>query len=210
MPQKTSLLYDAVMLYAMHYFINETLLFTEETAEEALRSLLSPALLPYNRDLSPKLINRQVKYEIYLLLREKTDDVLQGLEKELMKSKKAYWGNCFCTIILLCMCAEMVQVAADLKVVHELRSNQPNPNLTREASVGACTKLDIMPIRQSMIMFHAIYRSHKQNSRHKLERAFNPLRDGIQIDAEGGVDKPMLELVSQIRSIVETLGTHPV
>jgi hypothetical protein len=197
------------MLYAMHYFLNEKLLFTDETAEKALRRLRSPAPLPYMRDLSPKLITRQVKYEMYTLLLEKTKDVLKGLEKQLKKSKKGSWADCFSVVMLLCMCAEMVQVATDLKVVHDLRSNQGDPSLSRGTTIDACRKLDNLPIKQCMWMFHTVYKSQRRNSSHKLERAFNPLRDGIQIDAAEGVGEPMVNLVKEICQIVKHLGMHP-
>jgi hypothetical protein len=190
----------------MHFFLKEKLLFTSETAKEALQSLRSPVPLPYVRDLSPKLITRQVKYEVYILVLEKTDEVLQGLEKELMKFKKGSWGNCFCVIMLLFMCAEMVQVLADLKVVHELRSNPGGPDLSRGTSIEVCRKLDVRPIRQCMEMFHTIYRSHKQNTNQKMERAFNPLRDGIRIDPKEGIDESMLDLVRDICRVVSDLG----
>jgi hypothetical protein len=194
------------MLYALHFFLKEKLLFTDETAREALQRLRSPVQLPYVRDLSPKLITRQVKHEIYILVREKTEEVLQGLEKELTKAKKGSWGNCFCVIMLLCMCAEMVQVQADLKVVYELSNNLGGPNLSRGTSIDVCRNLDTRPIWQCMAMFHKIYRSDKRNTNHKMERAFNPLRDGIRTDSKEGVDEPMLNLVRDIRRVVSDLG----
>lgn len=195
----------ALVLYAMHYFMTQVLVFTDESADAALNCLTRPTRLPYTRTLTPKLLSLQIKQEMYVLIREATTHLLEDLRKTMCASEntsKIAWGSSFCAISILCMCLEMVQSLTDLKIVHMMRE-EGNSNISRADSENQSREL---PIFYSMEMFHLAFRSHKRIGSQKNEHGFNPIRDGLNVDNKSGLDEAVVALIKALRQIVTKHG----
>jgi hypothetical protein len=188
-----------MMLYATEYFMTRSLLFTDDSAKRAMRSLKRPMQLPYSPDVSSRLITRQVKHEMCKLLHEVTAEVLEGLEKELRSRTRSSWAMSFCIILVLSMYAEMVQVVTDVRLVRQILEGS---SVSRDISIETCRILDDLPIAQCSEIFHAVYHTSKPIRGPRNERGFNPIRDGLEVDAEEGINQDMADLVEQIRDIV--------
>src|SRR5580700_2173690 len=117
-----------MMLYAMNYFLSRIITFTNESATEAVSRLRMPMQFNYQRSKSAKLLNMQIKLEMYRLLHEVTRDVFERLEKELRTRTKGSWATSFCVILILSSCVEAVQVAADGFVLHISQSRNDGFN----------------------------------------------------------------------------------
>jgi hypothetical protein len=145
--------------------------------------------------LSSRLLNRQIKYIMHKLHREITLDVLEGLERSLRSRTKDSWGHSFCTILILCLCIESLQIAADVMVLWDMQEKGDKASNNRAQSLNACEELDEYPFGQCKKLFHDIYRSHKDASRGgRGDNAFNPLkmaaksgRMGLDLQTEGMV-----------------------
>lgn len=186
------------MLYAMFYFMTRSITFTEASAEEVIRSLQHPTQFRYKRDRSARLITRQIKQVMYTLLHQTTAEVLDGLEHEI-RGRKPAWGSSFCIILILCMCVEMVQVTADVRIVRKMLSDQ---SVTRDTSIDLCRKLDEIPMEQCISIFHALHRTKKPKVGPRNEHGFNPLRDGLELDLKEEISQELVDLVEDMRGVV--------
>ncbi|CZR58090.1 uncharacterized protein PAC_07980 [Phialocephala subalpina] len=169
------LVQNALRLHTIHYFMSTLITFSEESAEKVSRSIRNyDALLePY---LSSRLLNRQIKYVMHKLHREITIEVLEGLERSLRARTKDSWGPSFCTILILCLCIEDLQIAADTMVVCDMLKKGTESKYTRDQSYQVCLALDEYPFMQCKRLFHDIYKSHKEQNGGAREGGFNPLR----------------------------------
>jgi len=190
------------MLYAMFYFMTRSITFTEASAEEIIRSIQHPTQFRYKRDRSARLITRQIKQVMSVLLHQTTADVLDGLEREIRSRDKLAWGTSFCIILILCMCVEMVQVAADVRIVRKMVTASPHPAVTRDISIDLCRKLDDIPMAQCIGIFHALHRTKKPKIGPRNEHGFNPLRDGLEIDSGAGITQELVDFVEDMRGVV--------
>ena len=194
------------MLYAINYFLSRFASLTNESATEVISRLRTPVQLNYQRSRSAKLLNIQIKQEMYRLLRDVTHDVLEGLERELRTRAKGAWATTFSVILILSTCVEAVQVAADGYIVHKLLGK--DHSVSRDEAIEICRQLDERPFASCMNLFHDIYRTSRSKNGQRNEKGFNPIRDGLELNGKEGFDRPTLELVDEIRSIIRNHGKH--
>lgn len=173
--------------------------FSSDSAEEIYRSLVTFSddfaedvyeYLLHNdvpQHLSSRLLNRQIKHIMHQLHRDLTAEVLKGLEKSLRSRTKDSWGASFCTILVLSLCIENLQTAADTLVVCDIQKLGAQSKLTRNQSIDACSNLDRYPFEQCKKLFHEIYRSHKEGNGGARDGGFNPLK-AIQDDERTNLD----------------------
>jgi hypothetical protein len=187
-------------LHAIHYFMSCLVTFTDRSAHDLFDELgWSATPQPY---LSSRLLNRQIKYVMHKLHREITLHVLEDLERSLRSRTKDSWGPSFCTILILCLCIEHLQSAADIMVVCDMREKGAAASYTRDQSWTACEELEEYPFSQCKKLFHDIYRSHRDASHGgRGEKAFNPLR--MAKDEGGmGLDKTTEAMVRAVSGVV--------
>ena len=176
---QSSLVHDALMLHGIHHFMSSMLTLTEES-KSAVYEKVERFGAPPGEFLTSRLLSRQIKYVMHLLHREVYQIVLEALEKSLKSNtKKDSWGTSFCTLLLLCLCIEELQTAADTFVVSDIRKDGISSAHTRSESSEACTALEEYPFQQCTRLFHDVYRSRREvkvgggGSRDGL----NPFRD---------------------------------
>jgi hypothetical protein len=143
--------------------------FSDKTADEVLSTYslpFPPQLPPY---LGSCLLDLQLKFVMHKLHREITILVLENLERSLRSRTKDSWGPFFCTILILCLCVEKLQSAADTMVSCEILENGESAAFTRKQSYNACSELEQYPFSQFKKLFHEIYKTHKSGG-----GGFNP------------------------------------
>lgn len=201
-----------MVLYAMHYFMTQILLFTDDSADMAIKCLQQPIKLPYTRTLTSKLISLQIKRVMYSLIHDDTVSLLRELDKTMLgegKRTKAEWASSFCVISVLSMCVEMVQIATDLKIVHLMKEKKGKPSLSRAESRHLCHELDFRFISNWEEIFHKAFKSYKRIGSRKYEHGFNPIRDGLDIDDREDPDDAIMRLVDQVRGVLTEHGNCP-
>jgi len=151
--------------------------------------------------LSSRLLNRQIKHVISKIQQELTMEVLDGLEKSLRSRSKDSWAPSFCTILVLSLCIELIETAADIFVVCDIEKEGSKSEYRRNHSSEACSQLDNYPFRQCTQLFHDIFKSHRDNSGGK-EGGLNPLMLNVETDGNTGWDQATKDMIHSIRSII--------
>lgn len=180
-------------------------------SEGALKNKYGP--LEFNV-LSPNLcvVNDQIKTVMASLIRETYTEVLEELEKCLRPRDRRLWTPTFCCILILCMCAEMVETNTDLRVVHKIRDVSQSPDgldqnvnkVSREESIEVCRRLDDVAIRGAESGFHILYsKATKLKDGSVRDHGFNPIRDGVDIVKNANLGRNVEVFVRDIRVIVE-------
>lgn len=199
----------AIVLYAMHFFMTQIPLFTNDSAVALIRSLSHPTKLSYTPNLTSRLLNLQIKQVMYNLVYKTTGDVLRDLENAILpansaanNNNRAAWTTSFCVISILCMCVEMVQTATDFRIVY-LMTEEGRVGLSRADSMNDDRE---RPISHSIEMFHLAFKSYKRNGSRKNERGFNPIRYGLEMYNEHGLDQAAVDLIDEIRQVLAEHG----
>lgn len=172
--QQNSLVKDAMKLHAMHYFMSTLITFTPLSAREVYSFLGHP--LPHDEYLSSRLLNRQIKHQMHELHCELTASVLESLEHSLRARTIDHWAPSFSAILIICLCIENLQTAADTMVVCDMLIEDESEGLERTQSMKACAALEQSPFAQCKNLFHDIYKSQNQEIEGGRKSGFNPLR----------------------------------
>ena len=201
---KVQLIRSANMLHAIHYFMSHSLTFTEESASKVYQNV-QPFGAPQEAYLSSRLLSRQVKYAMHKLHREITVEVLEGLEKSMRSRTRDSWGPSFCAILVLCLCIEGLQIAADTFIVYDWEKCEEEgieSQYRRSQSAEACQALEDYPFQQCTRLFHDIYRSHKEGNGGERKEGFNPLRALHEEGVTKGLDQATDRMARSINSII--------
>lgn len=199
---QSTLLHNALILHACHYFMARLITFSTESAAE-VHQIIDPHSGPRGRYISSRLLNRQIKYAVHMLHREILRDVLERLEKSMRTRTRDSWGRSFCTILLLSLCMEGLQTAADTFVVCDIQksnSEGTTSQYSRQQSLTVCQTLEDYPFQQSTHLFHDIYRSHRE-SHGGAREGFNPLRS-LRAGLATSLDEPTDAMIKQINRIL--------
>jgi hypothetical protein len=78
----------------------------------------------------------------------------------------------------------MVQSATDLKTIY-MMSEEGHSKLSRPKSMEQCREL---PIQYFIKLSHDFFRSFQRIGGQKIQRGFNPIRDGLNPDNKKGLD----------------------
>jgi hypothetical protein len=174
----------------MHYFMGSLMTFSDDSAAKLLENIErfeDPDAPMPTEFLSSRLLSRQVKYVMNKIHRDLTTRVLEGLERSMRSRTKDSWGTSFCTILILCLCMEGLQAAADTLVVCDMQNKGFGSQYRRDQSYEACQHLEEYPFYQCKRLFHEIYKSHREGNGAGREAGFNPLK-AIGNGVETGLD----------------------
>ncbi|KAH6661963.1 hypothetical protein B0J14DRAFT_687579 [Halenospora varia] len=207
--QASQLLRKSLKLYAMQFFMTKTIVLLRSEPDAVLEHLPGPSELNIQKP-NLRIISIQIKHVMYSLIRDTYAEVLEELEESLRPKDLASWAPSFCCILILCMCAEMVQITTDHRVVCALDDmsksedgRDKNGNtVSQEDSYDVCHKLDDLPIASAESNFHATYKSFKLKDSTKREQGFNPIRDGLDAVRKAKLGLDVEEFVGRILDIV--------
>jgi hypothetical protein len=141
----------------------------------------------------------QLKCEMIVLLRETTAQVLRGLERilEATRGRHTTWSTAFCLMIVMCLCIETVEIAVDAAIVVKMQKAEMTTADTSRAK--HCQELEQVVFDHVKALFMYAYKSHRS----QRQGGFNPIRDGLELNEESGITLPMVELVQDVRRIIE-------
>lgn len=206
---QNQLLGKALKLYAMQFFMTKTIVLLPGESDDILEHLHCPSELNLQRP-NMRMISIQIKHVMYSLIQNTYFEVLEELEENLRPKDFASWAPSFCCILILCMCAEMVQITTDYRVVCALDDmsksqdgRDKNGNTTsRDDSFDVCYKLDDLFIASAESSFHVIYKSARLKDSTKREHGFNPIRDGLSSVRKAKLGLDVEEFVGRILDVV--------
>lgn len=189
------------MLHAIHYFMGSLVTFTPSSAD-AVYSLSPHFNIPPEPYLSSRLLNRQLKFVMHRLHRELTREVLESLEKSMRSRTKDAWGPSFAAILVLSLCIEGLQTAADTFVVCDMLKEGDKSKYRRAQSRKACEEVEDVPYERCTRLFHEIFRSRKEGNGRAKEGAFNPLSE-VREGVEKGLDESTERMVRSVYGWVD-------
>jgi hypothetical protein len=188
------------MLHAIQYFMGSLVTFTSDSAVKVYAN--SPNYnVPPEPFLSSRLLNRQLKFVMHRLHIEFTREVLEGLEKSLRSRTRDAWGPSFAVILVLCLCIEGLQTAADTFVVCDLIKEGQASEVRREMSAEACREVEEYPFERCKRLFHEIYKSGRVGNGGGREGGYNPLR-ALGDEREIEMDPPTELMARSMYSLV--------
>ncbi|KAF2090664.1 hypothetical protein K490DRAFT_61987 [Saccharata proteae CBS 121410] len=109
-PDNKKLLNESLRLLVVTYIMGHTLVLDEESKLHALDAL-GRSQSEYDKYVSPRVVNRQLKYLFHILHKRTMYEVYSKLQQVLKKSAAwpGKWTSTFCAILVLAMCHEMSQ-----------------------------------------------------------------------------------------------------
>jgi hypothetical protein len=190
----------------MQYFMGVGITILKDSQEIIMKRLRNPMQYAYAPKVICRLINMQIKQIMYTLIKNTYTEVLGGLEKLLIKPTRS-WATSFCVIMILRMCAEMVQRTTDARIISRL-DNQ-DFSQSRNDSIGIIRKLDDFPITYISGIFHAAFKTKKARKRKAQEERLNPPQGKTKdTNNESQAEHPTRRLIETIRSIMAKYGLY--
>ncbi|CZR56777.1 uncharacterized protein PAC_06666 [Phialocephala subalpina] len=142
-----------------------------------------------------RLFNHQTKGIFYRLAMMYAEELFALLEKLMRSRDRSTWPVCFATMLVLCVCLERLQMLAVVQTAFARSGNQEVAS--NEEPRKSCQATEDIPFGQLTHIFHAIYRTHK-NEQH----SFNPFVRGW---VSGGIppfEGAAMTMVSEIKQKV--------
>ncbi|KAL2068770.1 hypothetical protein VTL71DRAFT_15108 [Oculimacula yallundae] len=198
-----SIVHDALKLHAIHYFMSHLITFTAASVQTIVQHLKRLKFPSTNLDQFPssRLLSRQIKQIVHKLHVETTAKVLASVEKSLRKRTQDYWAPTFATILMLCLCMENLETAADTLVVCDKLRGEKAEGFEKTDSAKACKDLEDVPFAQCKNLLHEIYRSTKESTGGTKDAGFNPLR-ALSNSRNTGLKGEANEMVHEVSNIV--------
>jgi hypothetical protein len=187
-----------MMLHAMHNFVKQNIKFRNAPSGDLIKCLPGTAMSPRTNILA-RILSRQIKHAIHALLEDMTTDLLEDLEAETKVRTTSSWLVSLGVFLVICLCMEEIQATVAL-------INGALPVDSESQQVRAkCLKigLDIEDLFRTLTtLFHFIYSTHKQPH----DKSFNPVRDGLTLDAGLEWSEGESTLIAEIRQIIANQG----
>jgi hypothetical protein len=181
------------------------IIFNEGSATNAVSNLQHQSEIPPLPSLSARVLNRQIKGVMNILLEDLTKEVLQELDWQLRQKETETWMICLCTFLVLYMCAEEIQVAVDAFVIFKAPSEDRYPNPISQRGTEVCSKLEKETLEHSWLLLNGILK--------RILKKCNPFRYGYGLEDEPGQNEAEVKLVKDLRRLMMDHGNcllwHP-
>jgi hypothetical protein len=188
----------AVMMNRIQYVMGRRIVFNEDSAFNAVSSLQHQSETPSLPSLSSRVLTRQIKGVMNLLLEDLTTEVLQGLDSQLRRKKTGPWIICLCIFLVLCMSAEDIQVAVDGFAVFKASTQDGHPNSIVQDGTEACGKLEKEALEHSWLLLNGILK--------RIKKRGNPFRYRDGMEHEPGQNEAEVNLLKDLRQLMTDHG----
>jgi hypothetical protein len=182
------------MVNRLHYVLGRAVTFTTDSIDEAVTSLhkIVPDL-PSRSNVSARALTRQVKGTMNDLLIDMTKDLLDQYNWELRDKRPETWVLCILTHLILCMCAEEIQIQVDSFIVWRVSHGDCDPEDIRRRGTEVSRRLENVVLEHSWDLIRGKLKTRL--------RKRNPFKYGYQVN-EGGVQKEAeMNLVNDLRQL---------
>jgi len=198
------IVYEALKLHAMLYFMSSLLTFTPSSAQNIDENLQRLGHSPSKLDDFPssRLLSRQIKGTVFRLQEETTADVLALVEKSLRRRTQDHWAPSFATILIVCLCIENLETAAHTLVECDMLRADGGKGFGRSKSLEACKALENGPFAQCKRLLHEIYRSNKESNGGARDGGFNPFKT-FQKQRRTGLEGEAKKMVIEVSTILD-------
>jgi hypothetical protein len=184
----------------IHYVMSRQIVFNKDSAFNAVSSLQHKSEIPPLPSLSSRVLTRQIKGVMTLLLEDLTIEVLQELDGQLRQKETETWAICLCTFLVLCMCAEEIQVAVDAFVIFKASREDGHSSPIDHSGTRVCGKLEKESLEHSWLLLNGILK--------RILKKDHPFRYGCEIEAEPGQNGAEMKLVKDLRQLMIDHGNR--
>lgn len=190
---------QAIVIHGIHYIKGVLITFYGDSASKALRNLQNPpANLPSLRHLSARLLNRQIKGILNHLLEDLQKLFLEDFDSEIKRLEKDNWLLCLCTNFVFVMAIELVQVAVDGFVEHQISKQIGDPDYILRCGTEICRRLETCAVNHSSLVI-----THKV--KHILKK-HNVFKHGFTVDDGMEYSESEANLINSLRCIIAEHG----
>lgn len=194
----------------MQYFMSRSIALSKTSSAEILNKLQRPMRVQYEPTRNSRLINIQLRSIMSTLIENTYLTVLENLERRILTKQFGEWATGFCAIMILRMCAEIVQTTADLRIVNAMddRDNSTirldkHANVpSRKFTIEVAESLEQLPIAGATDLFHLVYKTNRPKDGGQRKQGFNPIRDGPDNEQQTQLGKSATEFVRRLQSVL--------
>lgn len=171
----------------------------DESMKTVMAALKCPQQPHFVKQAISHIINRQVKQLLIPMLQGAYEEVLSRLEKNLRRRTKAWWATCFGSILILTICAEVVQTGIDLSLASDTEHQSALDSRNESFMYGSRLEEVILNVTNT---FHGFYKTNTNGISKGKNKSFNPLRDDISYDDAASLGPDTVRLINNVKSIV--------
>ncbi|KAF8861223.1 hypothetical protein BDZ45DRAFT_282132 [Acephala macrosclerotiorum] len=142
-----------------------------------------------------RLLNHQTKGIFYRLAMTYAQEIFTMLEKLMRSRDRSTWPICFASMLILFVCMERLQMLAVNQTAFVRSEN--HETIPEDEPQSTCRALEDIPFGQLIQIFHAIYRTQK-NEQH----SFNPFVRGWISAGIPPFEGAAMTMVSEIKQKV--------
>jgi hypothetical protein len=170
--------------------------FTEFSATAAIANLQNPSTASTPQPcFRAKFLNMQVKAAFKLIYQGLLSEVLEGLDRAYEKKDMISYAICFCTILILCMIVEELQIGFDGMVIVNI-SHGDDPAQAVRSGTTCSRELDQVLTEYYWPRFF------------NMHRKYNPIKDRCPQDDGSGQSRGMADLFTNICEIIHDHGNR--
>jgi hypothetical protein len=192
------------MMNRIQYVMGRHIVVNSSSSLNPVKSLGHQSEFPPMASLSARVLTRQIKGIMNLLMEDLTKKVLQELDQQLRKRGTEYGLIYLCTFLVLCMCTEELQVAIDgfllFKSSSKLPSRDGDPSHIVQDGTEACGKLEKETLENSWILLEVILK--------RILGKKNPFRYGSEMECEPGQSEAKTNLIKDLRQLMVEHGNY--
>jgi hypothetical protein len=186
----------AILINRIRYVMGRTICFSNDCASEAVACLQHLSTNPPSLSfLSARVLARQIKGALDLLLEDLTKELLDEFNSELRQKRTETWPECLCTLLVLCLTAELVQIGVDGVVSVQIsKDDTGDSNLIRQDAMEACHRLETQILEHSLVLVNG-----------KMKGMLNkqsPFRHGYAMDDGSAQNEVKRTLIDDLRQVL--------
>lgn len=178
------------MIAQINQVMSRKIAFAEDSRSKIAGSLQSLSTISTPSSMSATMISWQIQGVMKLLYTELTKEVLVALERELRQKKPKSWVLCLCTHLILCICAEELQISVGAFVLWEISNGHKDPKYVRDCGAEICRRLEEVTLLYSWILVSGVLRG--------ILRNHNPFKHECSINDEPIQNQAEVDLVNSI------------
>jgi hypothetical protein len=147
---------------------------------------------------SSRVLSRQIKAALSLLLKDLVPEALKELDGRLRSQVKESWAVSMCSHLLLCTCVEQIQLAIDAFIFSKISSEGADHIYIRQRGRDVSRRLEQCTLQHSWLLLEGILKGIVKND--------SPFRVGAEVNDELGMSEAEKNLVNDIRQIANEHG----
>lgn len=190
----------AILINRIRYVMGRTICFSNDCASEAVACLQHLSTNPPSLSfLSARVLARQIKGALDLLLEDLTKELLDEFNSELRQKRTETWPECLCTLLVLCLTAELVQIGVDGVVSVQIsKDDTGDSKLIRQYAIEVCHRLETQILEHSLVLVNGKLKV--------MLKKHNPFRNGCATDDGPAQNEVKRTLIDDLRQVLSSHG----